>query len=140
MSRTKPGEREARRSQGRGTAFPRLLAGCRTRVEKGPYGGPGWANYVTTYFNDCRRFLRVLHRVLRRGGVGVVVIGNSIIQGIEFKVDRLLGDLAERQGFRVDVDRIRDKRVGASITQSSVRRGSRNGAALYESAVILCKK
>ena len=78
--------------------------------------------------------------MLRRGGVGVVVIGNSIIQGIEFKVDRLLGDLAERQGFRVDVDRIRDKRVGASITQSSVRRGSRNGAALYESAVILCKK
>ncbi len=112
----------------------------RTRLEKGPYGGPGWANYVTAYFNDCRRFLKVLHRVLRRGGVGVVVIGNSIIQGIEFKVDRLLGDLAERQGFKVDVDQIRAKRVGASITQSSVRRGSRNGAALYESAVILRKK
>jgi len=125
-------------------AHPRLCSDIqhlrRTRAEKGPYGGPGWANYVTAYFNDCQRFLKVLHRALRRRGVGVVVIGNSIIQGIEFKVDRLLADLAERQGFKVAIDQIRAKRVGSSITGSSVRRGWRNGAALYESAVILRKK
>lgn len=117
-----------------------MLVGENSRGNNEPYGGPGWADYVTAYFNDCQRFLKVLRRVLKRGGAGVVVIGNSIIQGIEFKVDRLLGDLAERQGFKVTVDQIRAKRVGASITQSSVRRGSRNGAALYESAVILRKK
>jgi len=111
------------------------------RVHRGPYGGPGWANYVISYFNDCHAFLKVLHRLLKRGGVGVIVIGNSIIQGIEFKVDRLLADLGEQQGFFVvAANQIREKRVGASITRSSVRRGASNRAALYESAVVLKKK
>jgi hypothetical protein len=111
-----------------------------TRADKGPYGGPGWANYVTAYFNDCGQFLRVLQHMLRPGGVGVVVIGNSIIQGIEFKVDVLLSELAEWQGFIVEEVRpIREKRVGASITQSAVRRGEQNEATLYEAAVTVRK-
>lgn len=111
-----------------------------TRVDAGPYGGPGWANYVTTYFNDCVRFAQVLKRVLRRGGAGVVVIGNSIIQGINIATDRILGELAQAHGLRMErIVQLRAKRVGASITCSSVRRGQRNPAALYESAVILRK-
>ncbi len=122
--------------------LPRLIAKLRrTRVDAGHYGGPGWANYVTTYFNDCERFTQVLKRVLRRGGVGVVVIGNSIIQGINIGTDQILGDLAEANGLRVErIVRLREKRVGTSITRSSVRRGQRNPAALYESAVILRKR
>lgn len=58
------------------------------RAEKGPYGGPGWANYVTAYFNDAQKFFGILKNVLKPGGVGVIVVGNSIIQGIEFKVDQ----------------------------------------------------
>ncbi|MEW6667010.1 MAG: hypothetical protein AB1512_17545 [Thermodesulfobacteriota bacterium] len=58
----------------------------RIRSEKGPYGGPGWANYVATSISDSHRFLRTLHRVLRPGGIGVIVVGNSIIQGMEFDV------------------------------------------------------
>lgn len=112
-----------------------------TRVEKGPYGGPGWANYVTAYFNDAQRFSSVLKNLLKAGGLGVIVIGNSIIQGIEFKVDEFLAEIAERQGLKAEEIRpIRNKRVGASITQSSVRRGKQNGATLYESAVILRKE
>ena len=112
-----------------------------TRVEKGAYGGLGWANYVAAYIKDCARFLSVLHRVLRPNGMGIVIIGNSIIQGIEFKVDDILGEMATEEGFRLeDLRRIRDKRVGASITQSTVRRGRQNGAALYESALILRKQ
>ena len=42
-----------------------------TRTAQGAYGGPGWANYVATYFNDCCRFAEVLKRVLVPGGVGV---------------------------------------------------------------------
>ena len=109
-----------------------------TRKAAGAYGGPGWANYVTTYFNDCQRFMAILKRVLSRNGVGVVVIGNSIIQGMEIRVDEILGDIAVHQGLRLEgIPRIRDKRVGASITQSSVRRGLRSNATLYESAVIV---
>ncbi len=112
-----------------------------TRAEKGPYGGPGWANYVAAYFNDCHRFCRVLKRALMRRGVGVVVIGNSIIQGHEIMTDRVLADIARQNGFElVGVQPIRTKRVGASITTSAVRRGKRNQATLYESAVIVRKK
>jgi hypothetical protein len=110
------------------------------RAEKGPYGGPGWANYVTAYFNDAQRFFHVLNKVLRHEGVGVIVIGNSIIQGIEFKVDEFLAELAEGEGLIAEsVLPIRRKRVGASITQSSVRRGKLNGATLYESALVVRK-
>ncbi len=120
----------------------RTLARLRqTREERGPYGGPGWANYVTTYFNDCYRFCRVLKRVLARGGIGVVMIGNSIIQGHEIKTDLILADLARQSGLAlVGVQKIRTKRVGASITTSAVRRGDRSKATLYESAVIFRKK
>jgi hypothetical protein len=112
-----------------------------TRTEKGPYGGPGWANYVAAYFNDCDRFCRVLKRALARRGVAVIVIGNSIIQGHEINTDLVLADIARQHGFAlVGVQQIRTKRVGASITKSAVRQGERSQATLYESAVILRKK
>ena len=111
-------------------------------VERGPYGGPGWANYVATYFNDSARFLDLARVQLKPGAHAVIVVGNSIIQGIEFKVDRLLGDLAERRGFKVeDIRIVRTKRVGNSIIDSSVRNGRGDGqkhqTRLYDAAVIL---
>jgi hypothetical protein len=120
----------------------KILAGLReTRTEQGPYGGPGWANYVAAYFNDCDRFCRVLKLTLARRGVGVVVIGNSIIQGHEVKTDLILAHIARQHGFELmGVQKIRTKRVGASITTSAVRRGDQNQATLYESAIIVRKK
>jgi len=112
----------------------------RLRASAGAYGGPGWANYAATYFNDCDRLAAALHRLMAPGGVAVVVIGNSIIQGLEFKTDRILAEIAARHGLALEaVHCLRQKRVGASITQSAVRRGEVNRAALYESAVILRK-
>lgn len=112
-----------------------------TRLDKGAYGGPGWANYVASYFNDCYRFLAALKRVLARGGVGVVVIGNSIIQGIDIRTERILGEIGMIHGLILEgIPCIREKRVGASITQSSVRYGELNKAILSESAVILRKR
>jgi hypothetical protein len=109
-----------------------------TRTAQGAYGGPGWGNYVATYFNDCYRFMGVLKRVLAHRGVGVVVIGNSIIQGIDIRTERLLGEVAVMQGLHLEgVYCIRDKRVGASITQSSVRQGARSKATLSEFAVVV---
>lgn len=112
-----------------------------TRAEQGAYGGPGWANYVATYFNDSYRFMAVLKRVLARHGVGVVVIGNSIIQGIDIRTEQLFGDIGIMHGLALEgVHRIRDKRVGASMTQSSVRQGSRTQATLSEFALVVRKR
>jgi len=112
-----------------------------TRAEKGAYGGPGWANYVASYFNDCYRFMSVLKRLLAPDGVGVVVIGNSIIQGIDIRTEKILGEIGVMQGLTLDgIYCIREKRVGASITQSSVRYGERNNAVLSEWAVVVRKQ
>jgi hypothetical protein len=126
--------------------FPRLaplLSTLRSlSVDRGQYGGPGWANYVATYFNDCNRFLQLVKRQLKPGAHAIIVVGNSIIQGIEFQVDQLLAELAERQGLTAeDVRLVRKKRVGSSIIASSVRNGRdrahKHKTQLYDAAVIL---
>ena len=122
------------------TALLKKLRGL--SVDRGQYGGPGWANYVATYFNDCNRFLKLVRHQLKPGAHAIIVLGNSIIQGIEFKVDQLLAELAERQGLAVEEVRlVREKRVGNSIIGSSVRNGQKSGnkhkPQLYDAAVIL---
>jgi len=112
------------------------------RVEKGSYGGSGWANYVASYFNDCWRLVNLLEYQLAHGGTAVIVVGNSIIQGIEFKVDEVLADLAEAAGLTTEaISIVRTKRVGNSIIGSSVRNdnGEAQGGRLYDAAVILRK-
>jgi hypothetical protein len=120
----------------------RTMASLRqTRRDKGVYGGSGWANYVASYFNDSDRFLEQLVRVLKEDAVAVVVLGNSILQGHEIKVERVLARLGERHGLTTEaIETLRTKRVGASITKSAVRRGESSEAPLYESAVVLRKR
>jgi len=111
-----------------------------TRKLKKVYGGPGWSNYVASYFNDCYRFMKVLKAALSHRAIAVIVVGNSIIQGVEVRTDKFLADIGAHSGFeKVRIDRLRDKRVGASIVNSSVRRGTKAKAtvSLYESAVVL---
>ncbi len=107
--------------------------------EKGIYGGSGWANYAAAYFNDCLAFCRAARRVMRAGGTAVVVIGNNILQGIEFQTDRILAQIAEGCGFdTVALHRVRTKRTGSSIVRSSVRVGkAAERVELYETAVEL---
>jgi hypothetical protein len=116
-----------------------LLAQIRDiSVERGSYGGPGWANYAASYFNDTNRFCEVTSQLLKRDGRAVVVVGNSILQGVEIPVDNILSDLAARHGLVTEnIHIIRQKRVGASIVSSSVRQGAKTTAKLYESAVVL---
>lgn len=105
--------------------------------EKGPYGGAGWANYAATYFNDCARFCRATREAMKPGGVVAVVIGNNILQGIEFPTDRYFAEIAERNGFEVSaIHEVRNKRTGTSIVNSSVRVGEvKKKVRLHESAV-----
>ena len=129
-----------------GFDFPELAEKIRhlrgLNVGRGPYGGPGWANYVTSYFNDSHRFLGLVKRQLRSGGHAIIVIGNSIIQGVEFKVDHLLAEMAEQHGLEVEgIQIVRKKRVGNSIIDSSVRNGhdhqDKRKTQLYDAALIL---
>mgnify|MGYP002395821398 CR=1 FL=1 len=107
--------------------------------DKGPYGGPGWANYAVTYFNDCARFCEVTAQIMKPGGLVVVVIGNNILQGIEFKTDEIFAHIAQKSGFEIQgLHRVRKKRTGSSIVNSSVRVGiTRKKTELYETAVEL---
>ena len=102
--------------------------------DKGIYGGNGWANYAARYFNDCGRFVSGAKWSLRRGGTALVVIGNSILQGVDIPTDRFLAMIAERQGLEaVAIHTPRDVRVGSSIVDSRVPGSGR----LYESIVEL---
>ena len=107
--------------------------------DKGAYGGPGWANYATSYFNDCQCFCRITKKLMRPGGSVVVVIGNNILQGIEFKTDRIFAEIAKTEGFEVvDIHLVRSKRTGNSVVNSPVRIGKvSQRVRLYETAVEL---
>ena len=110
-------------------------------TEKGCYGGPGWANYVATYFNDTHRFCKVLSQLLKPKAVSVIVLGNSIIQGIEVKTDYFFGKIGELAGLRFEDNHLlRNKRTDSSIIQSSVRvEEAKEKTVLYESGVVLRK-
>ena len=107
--------------------------------EKGAYGGQGWANYAATYFNDCQRFCEATLKVMKPGGLVVVVIGNNILQGIELRTDEFFAGIAEKSGFVVaEMHRVRSKRTGSSIINSSIRVGTNTQRAeLHETAVEL---
>ena len=111
----------------------------RTRnPDKGIYGGAGWANYATPYFNDCARFVEGAKWCLKPGAKALVVIGNSILQGVHIPTDRFLARIAKAQGLEViDIHVPRNTRVGNSIVNSTVRAGKAEKTRLYESVVEL---
>ena len=120
-------------------AIREAIAEVRTRnPEKGVYGGNGWANYAARYFNDCARFADGAAWSLRSGATALVVIGNSILQGVPIPTDRFLASIAASRGFDVAGIHVpRETRVGSSIVESSVRAGTAAGSTLYESVVEL---
>ena len=105
--------------------------------DRGVYGGNGWANYVTAYMNDLDSFCGLLNYILKPGGTAVVVVGNSIVQGREIKVEERLCEIAELRGLSVmSVTKLRE-RVGSSIINSGVRQLSKSKSALYDAAVAI---
>lgn len=119
-----------------------IIEAIRNRnTERGQYGGSGWANYVATYFNDTFRFCKVLAPLLKPKAVSIIVLGNSIIQGIEVKTDYFFGKIGELAGLKFEDNHLlRNKRTGSSIIQSSVRvEEAKEKTVLYESGVVLRK-
>jgi hypothetical protein len=125
-----------------GTDITERLESLRTlNPEKGVYGGGGWANYAISYFNDCHRFATGIRYSLKPGGVALVVIGNSILQGVLIPTDQYFGKIAESVGLQlVRIDVPRATRVGNSIIQSDVRVGkAEDSHRLYEAVIELRK-
>ncbi|MDX2285090.1 MAG: DNA methyltransferase [Bacteroidia bacterium] len=108
--------------------------------QKGIYGGPGWANYAAAYFNDCYRMMQGFSMLMAPGSTAAVVVGNSIIQGVNLEVQQIIGDIAGLTGLHLEqIQCLREKRVGSSITQSGLRNHQGNRAALAEYVVIMRK-
>jgi len=109
------------------------------KPEKGIYGGNGWANYAAAYFNDCYAFAKAIKCTLKPHATALVVIGNSILQGLMIPTDQYFGKIAESIGLeliRIDVPRA--TRVGNSIIQSDVRVvKAKKSHRLYEAIVEL---
>ena len=120
-------------------ALEDALAAVRARnPDRGIYGGPGWANYAARYFNDCAKFAQAAKWCLRPGATALVVVGNSILQGVPIATDHHLAAIAERSGLEAAaIHTPRGARVGSSIVGSSVRAGDARGTRLYESIVEL---
>ncbi|TMC23537.1 MAG: site-specific DNA-methyltransferase [Chloroflexi bacterium] len=106
------------------------------------YGGHGWANYAATYFNDCYKFAMGLCYCLKPGGTALIVLGNSILQGLLIPTDQYFAQIAESVGLELVTIHIpRTTRVGSSIIQSSVRVGKAEDThQLYEAVVELRKR
>ena len=116
----------------------RTLTKIRKRnTDRGIYGGEGWANYITTYLNDCVRFVDGMKWCLRPGATALIVIGNSIVQGVNVPTDQFLASIAKEHGLTlVDIHQPRAARVGNSIINSSVRtEPAGRSASLYEAIV-----
>ena len=120
----------------------RLQTLRKLKPEKGIYGGNGWANYAASYFNDCYAFATAIKYILKPGAAALVVIGNSILQGVMIPTDQYFGKIAESVGLElVRIDVPRATRVGNSIIQSDVRViKAKKSHQLYEAIVELRKK
>ncbi|MDR3283035.1 MAG: site-specific DNA-methyltransferase [Candidatus Methanoplasma sp.] len=109
--------------------------------EKGTYGGKGWANYAASYFNDCYRLSQGIGHSLRSGSTALVVIGNSIVQGVHVPTDAYFAQIADLVGLEtVRIHVPRETRVGNSIKDSGLRSKSKEKKNLYEAIVEVRKK
>jgi DNA modification methylase len=98
------------------------------------YGGRGWANYACEYFNDTLSFLNKTKTVLKKGSKAIIVIGNSILKGIDVPTDEVFSLIAKNLGFKeVKITKVRNTRIGSSIVGTGLRTAGRK--TLYESVV-----
>jgi hypothetical protein len=81
-----------------------------------------------------------LSDVLKPGGTAVIVIGNSIIQGIEVEVDVIMSLLGENFGLKTEgIYIIREQRTGSSIVGTGYRKLTNGKPSLYDATVVLKK-
>jgi hypothetical protein len=107
------------------------------QLDKGLYSGQGWANYATEYFNDTYYFLRKAFKSLKIDGEALIVVGNSIVKGINLPIDQVFVHIGQMIGFKEsEIYIVRDTRVGSSIVGTGLRAEGK-GTKLYEVVVRL---
>lgn len=107
--------------------------------DRSVYGGHGWANYACEYFNDTVRFLQKAADVLKPKSKAVIVIGNSVLKGVEVPTDKVFAYIAQELGFKnIKIIKVRDSRIGSSIVGSGARAAGKQ--VLYESVVEIEKR
>jgi DNA modification methylase len=112
----------------------------KVRTDRGIYDGTGWANYAATYYNDTYRFLEIVAKLLKPGAAAVIVVGNSLLQGVELKIEEHFGAIGEMHGLRCeDIHIVREKRVGSSIVNTGARENAGKPVRLYDAATVLRK-
>lgn len=108
------------------------------QTEKGIYGGTGWANYACEYFNDTYRFLTKMRHALKPGSRALIVVGNSVIKGINIELDRVFTHVAQLLGYtNGETHLVRDTRIGSSIVGTGLRSDGEKKQKLYEVVVEL---
>jgi len=95
------------------------------------------ASIVAHYFYDMEASLREMLRVLVEGRAAVLVVGSSIIRGIEIKAPTVLAELAHSVGFKIvgvaKREIVRDARM-MPVSHNSARNGIE--ARMHEEGVI----
>ena len=96
-------------------APPAPEGAARQVVEKLEEADARRARHIARYFHDLEAVLRETLRVLRPGRAAIWVVGPSRVRGVDVDTPAVMGDLAERVGFRLvgsaerNIDR--DKRL-----------------------------
>lgn len=95
------------------------------------------ADVVAHYFSEMKIALKEMLRVLADGRAAVLVVGSSIIRGIDIKAPTVLAELADSVGFRV-ISVAKREIVRNSRMMPVSHNSSRNGieARMHEEGVI----
>ena len=95
------------------------------------------AAVVAHYFREMESSLREMFRVLVKGRAAILVVGSSVIQGIDIKAPTVLAEMAGAVGFNVvgvaKREIARDARM-MPVSQQSIRNGIE--ARMHEEGVI----
>lgn len=81
--------------------------------EREELGGPGWARYVTRYFNDLGNGFEQQYRLLSPDSHAVYVVGNSVIKDVNVPVGEIIAEMVEEH-FEFEV-------VGSPVHSSNTR-------------------
>ncbi|NMB54556.1 MAG: site-specific DNA-methyltransferase [Leptolinea sp.] len=60
------------------------------------------------YYSEMTRVLKEMYRVLRPGKISVVVVGNSMLRGIDTEIPYCLSEIGQEVGFSVPVIGVRE--------------------------------
>ena len=87
------------------------------------------------YFKEMKNAISEIHRVLKKGGHAVIVIGNNKVLGRQVSTYRLLADIASSLGFETELV-LRDEIRGRGM----ITRRHNTGGLIREEFVVVLRK